>query len=497
MLCMLVNKRWLANMSPQLGRVAQINPARLGLQPPFAIFLPVKNNQNQFHMKTTKILIIPFLTCALLLPQILLGSDANKSKKKSDNDFTNNISPIVCVTSVIKGSPAELVGIKTGDTLIQIGGKTLTNSVDAVELIKNAGLNFSVVVGDKSGQRTLAIKRNEGERLGIALLDQLPSGQIPFGYVLKWFDGIVLDIFHGKLKQAEAVLNPYDLKIETASSLKTKDGDAIDGGTIPCGGKFVYVDSQGRQFKVVNELIELPDGNLSLDVLQKSPQWSLLKLQPFNAVLATQANEQQAQSAEQAKTQAETTSKQLANSSAVLSVGDLDNAKEKTKKMKEDGKFVFKNLYTGMPAKDALVVLKSLLGIEFFIVKAEDSGGGGYLISANPDYGFSVYHNEVVVGKADNNQNITSFTLSKIYLDKIFNSSDLNGEQFFKEFKSNYNIDDATQTTRYVIKSDSQIYEINEPRGVRIIFIQGIQRNFYVLGITAGSTPKERKSNFD
>ena len=150
-----------------------------------------------------------------------------------------------------------------------------------------------------------------------------------------------------------------------------------------------------------------------------------------------------------------------------------------------------------MPAKDALVVLKGLLGIDFFIVKAEESGGGGYLISANPDYGFSIYHNEVVVGKAGNDQNITSFTLNKIYLDKIFNSSDLNGEQFFKEFKGNYNVDDATQTTRYITEADSKIYEINEPRGVRIIFIQGIQRNFYVLGIAAGSTPKERKSNFD
>ena len=181
----------------------------------------------------------------------------------------------------------------------------------------------------------------------------------------------------------------------------------------------------------------------------------------------------------------------------------MNEAIEAAKQEKANNKFVFKNLYPGMPLKNAVVVLESLLGVK---LDFQGDAQNGYKVGK--------------IITADGNGNCVEFYFGRKNLDKIYNTPELEGINFFHEFTKNYNIDfdlDAyipkTEEIKFGEKYDLGIrsrYETLDSRGAKLIFyvnkyygdtekyqadILGLEND--ALVIQAVASQSQRKEKFD
>ena len=494
------------------------------------------------------------LILACLVNIAAYAGEQTSGKKKNVDELTNNIIPRIVVGYVFKDGVGDKTGIKAGDTLVAVAGKQIQDVATAINEIKAAGNEFEMKLASSDGEKVIAVKRQQDERLGVKFLEQLPANRMPFGYILKWYDGVVLDLFSGKLKQAEIVLNPYSLAKETSKTIKSKDGEDIAGNTIPCGGKFVYKDSQGRLFSVVNELISLPTEKWSMEDLEKTAQWPLLKLQPFMAILAkeegeqrnqqiqvAQANkekEQENKAQEQEKKAAEEKMAQAAAEKekiyAQFRTGDVANATAIASQMKGNNKLVVKNLYVGMPLKNAVAVIENLLGEKLDLRGSSESGYqlGRYrdksalkaqleqAAAMSTALGAADFRVDGTIVSADKEGNCVEFSFGRRDLVKIFQTPELSGVEFFKEFCKNYEV--VVGTSLYIPKLEDLVYtqsinlgyrkryEVLDPRGAKLSFFQhefgddekrqqagmlGLENEMLI--ITGTASAGERKKKFD
>jgi len=73
--------------------------------------------------------------------------------------------PGALITGVIEGSPAWKSGIKTGDMLLTIGGRRVRDILDYLYL--SSGTRFAIEIGRDTITRTVIIRKNDDEALGL------------------------------------------------------------------------------------------------------------------------------------------------------------------------------------------------------------------------------------------------------------------------------------------------------------------------------------------
>jgi hypothetical protein len=198
--------------------------------------------------------------------------------------------------------------------------------------------------------------------------------------------------------------------------------------------------------------------------------------------------------------------------------------------MKEGNKLVFKNLYLGMPLKDAVVILEQLLG-EKLDIRADSSEGfelGRYsnrsALDAQIELAASLSSPDLRVNgtivKADKAGNCLEFDLGRKDLDKLFQTPELAGADFLAEFVKAYEINfsvadylpklDAVTYANKIDLGFRKRYEAIDPRGVELIFyvyqfdthdqqvqaaMMGLEKEMLILQSVASES--DRKSKFN
>lgn len=231
-------------------------------------------------MKATSLrLLLPVTLACTLCAATAAKQDPPANKKAAPANTPNPaITVRVVITLVQPESPAAKAGITNKVDLIKVNGIAVTNAAHAGLLLQTNSASLEVFNGQANHNWTL--EKTTDSKFGLIFSDQLPRDVLPFGYVVEWTDGIVLDIFSMKFKQAGKVLNPYTMEVVEARSLKSVNGvrSGVDGiEYIPVGDKYIYQDSEGRKFKVMNEKISAA----TFEKLTTLPQWKLLQLQPY------------------------------------------------------------------------------------------------------------------------------------------------------------------------------------------------------------------------
>ena len=207
--------------------------------------------------------------------------------------------------------------------------------------------------------------------------------------------------------------------------------------------------------------------------------------------------------------------------------GKLEEATEMAKQEKAKGKLVFKNLYLGMPLKNAVAVLESLLGEKFDL---QENGEKGFRLGIYHDRTMlnkaaqisaarsgSKVRNDGTIVTADASGNCIEFIFGRKNLDKIYNTPELEGEKFFYEFVKNYNV--QFETSSYIPKMKDLTfgsidlgsyfeYEAIDDRGVKLYFyvnkyvgdqermqagMAGLETETLVLQLVASQSQREKK----
>jgi C-terminal processing protease CtpA/Prc len=77
----------------------------------------------------------------------------------------------VVIFSVESDSPADLAGLKAGDTLVSVEGVAATNALFTKEMINQTGRHIALTVRPPSGTELLWVQKKRGVPLGFALRD--------------------------------------------------------------------------------------------------------------------------------------------------------------------------------------------------------------------------------------------------------------------------------------------------------------------------------------
>jgi hypothetical protein len=231
--------------------------------------------------------------------------------------------------------------------------------------------------------------------------------------------------------------------------------------------------------------------------------------------------------------------------SSLLGTSTLQSSIQSAESAKKEKQLVFKNLYIGMTAADALWVLKDLLSANFKIkdgfdytspkhvkisgkieVFVDPPGRNSFMdvldrTSSDPNIPLNpnaeLMKDEMFDSRQhmdlyfDNNNKVVFFSIPRYFLNKMFKISDISDQQFFDMFKSNYNI--SGEITQVDIKQDnvlltmlsdkfspqfSTTFSLIDPRGIKIDFVMPTDSGqSCTLILQKWATPKEINDSFN